>query len=149
VVSWGWKAEKPGLSRFIDQQEWQGTRDIAAYLSVPNAISFQQRHDWPQVRHDCHLLAHAARKAIIRLTCQEPISPDSAAWYGQMISLPLPPCDTDVLKRRLYEEFQIEVPVFRWKERPFVRVSIQGYNSRQDIDRLLSALAELLPDTAS
>ena len=40
VVSWGWQSEKPGPSRFIDEQEWQGTRDIAAYLAVPTPIAF-------------------------------------------------------------------------------------------------------------
>ena len=40
VVSWGYEAENPGKSRFIDQHEWTGTRDIAAFLSVPAAIEF-------------------------------------------------------------------------------------------------------------
>ena len=47
VVSWGWQSEHPTASRFIDEQEWQGTRDIAAYLSVPAAIQFFRDHDWP------------------------------------------------------------------------------------------------------
>src|SRR5206468_11961061 len=33
VVSWGWQTD--GSATFVDQLEWQGTRDIAAYLSVP------------------------------------------------------------------------------------------------------------------
>ena len=40
VISWGWEAEKPGPSKFIDEQEWTGTRDIAAFLSVPSVIQF-------------------------------------------------------------------------------------------------------------
>jgi len=35
VVSWGYQAEQPGESQFIDYHQWQGTRDIAAFLSVP------------------------------------------------------------------------------------------------------------------
>ncbi|GAG01893.1 unnamed protein product, partial [marine sediment metagenome] len=34
VVSWGWESEKPSDSRFIDHHQWQGTRDLSAFLSV-------------------------------------------------------------------------------------------------------------------
>ncbi|MGQ0601782.1 MAG: aminotransferase class V-fold PLP-dependent enzyme, partial [Anaerolineales bacterium] len=58
---------------------------------------------------------------------------------------PLPPCDVAVLKSRLYDEYRIEVPVYRWQGRPVIRVSLQAYNSRDDVDKLLDALAALLP----
>ncbi|MGE5250447.1 MAG: aminotransferase class V-fold PLP-dependent enzyme, partial [Bacteroidota bacterium] len=38
VVSWGYESEKPSGSTFIDHYEWWGTRDPAAFLSVPAAI---------------------------------------------------------------------------------------------------------------
>ncbi|HEV2239161.1 MAG TPA: aminotransferase class V-fold PLP-dependent enzyme, partial [Ktedonobacterales bacterium] len=50
AVSWGWEAITPGPSRYQDYFEWTGTDDPAAYLSVPAAIEFQRRHDWPRVR---------------------------------------------------------------------------------------------------
>ena len=39
VVSWGWRQGVPGPSPFIDEQQRQGTRDIAAWLAVPAASS--------------------------------------------------------------------------------------------------------------
>ena len=54
VVSWGWQPRSRVASKFIDEQEWQGTRDIAAYLTVPAAIQFQRDQQWPQVREECH-----------------------------------------------------------------------------------------------
>ncbi len=140
VVSWEWQAEKPGPSKFIDEQEWQGTRDIAAYLSVPAAIQFQRDHDWPQVRRNCRELVRYAREQASALTGLPPLTPDEAQWFTQMSALPLPPCDLDVLKRRLYDEFKIEIPVISWNERHFVRISIQGYNTRADVDALIQAL---------
>ncbi|MGC8787829.1 MAG: aminotransferase class V-fold PLP-dependent enzyme, partial [Anaerolineae bacterium] len=145
VVSWGWQSDTPGPSRFVDEQEWQGTRDISAYLTVPNAIQFQAEHNWPLVQKQCHELASCARHAISELTHLEPLYPDSLDWYAQMTTLPLPPCDAQELKQRLYDEFAIEVPIITWKERQFVRISIQSYNNLADIETLTSALAQLLP----
>ncbi len=148
VVSWGWQSERPSASRFIDEQEWQGTRDIAAYLSVPAAIQFFRDHDWPQVRQQCHELVRQAREQAGALTGLAPLTPDDTAWFSQMSALPLPPCDLDALKRRLYDEYFVEIPVIRWNDRYFVRISIQGYNTASDVKALITALRELLPQVA-
>ena len=147
VVSWGWESERPGSSRFVDEHQYQGTRDIAAYLSVPAAIRFMADHDWAAVRQRCHTLITYARERISELTGLEPISPGSSTWVAQMSALPLPPCDGEALAARLYEEYAIEVPITAWNRRQFVRVSIQGYNRREDVDALVEALRILLPET--
>jgi len=140
VVSWGWEAERPGSSKFVDEQEWEGTRDIAAFLSVPAAIQFQRDHDWPRVRRECHELVRDARQQVSRLFDLPPLTPDDEQWFAQMSALPLPPCDLDALKHRLYDEYRIEIPVIRWNDRGFVRISIQGYNTPADVDALCGAL---------
>jgi isopenicillin-N epimerase len=145
VVSWGWEAEKPSASRFVDEQEWTGTRDIAAFLSVPAAIQFQRDHDWPRVRRECHELVRYARRQVSGLTGLPPLTPDDEQWFAQMSALPLPPCDLEELKRRLYDEFKIEIPLLHWNERHFARISIQGYNTRAEVEQLLAALSVLLP----
>lgn len=154
VVSWGWQPILPAESKFVQEQEWQGTRDIAAYLSVPPAIEFMRAHNWDAVRADCHALACYARQIISDLTQLEPISPESAIdaqgnpyhWFSQMVALPLPPCDPAALKQRLYDEYKIEVPIITWNNRHLIRISIQGYNTRAQVDALRDALAKLLPE---
>ncbi len=143
VVSWGYESEKPGASKFIDEQEWNGTRDIAAYLSVPEAIRFCAEYDWQRVREQCHALTRIAREKISSLTGIAPLSPDSVDWYAQMATLPLPQCDAAQIKMRLYDEFRIEVPIVVWQSRQFIRVSIQAYNSLADVERLLFALGKI------
>lgn len=145
VVSWGWEAEKPGLSKFIDEQEWTGTRDIAAFLSVPAAIQFQRDHDWPRVRRACHELVRYARQQVSALFDLPPLTPDDEQWFAQMSALPLPSCDLEALKRRLYDEYRIEIPVLRWNERCLARISLQGYNTQTDVDALMTALRTLRP----
>jgi isopenicillin-N epimerase len=144
VVSWGYESEKPSASRFIDEQEWTGTRDIAAYLTTPEAIRFYKEHDWDAVRMQCHTLAQYARERITAMTGLSPLSPDSTDWYMQMVTLPLPSCDAAQLKSRLYDEFRIEVPMIVWQDKPFIRISIQAYNMQDDVDQLLQALTIIL-----
>ena len=145
VVSWGWHSETPGDSRFTDEQEWQGTRDIAAFLSVPSAIRFMEQRNWAEVRKQCHDLVRYAREGICSMTGLTPLSPDDPAWYMQMTAFSLPACDVDALKRKLYDEFAAEVPVYTWSGKPLIRVSVQAYNTQADVDTLLKALEVLLP----
>lgn len=142
IVSWGYESEQPSSSRFVDEQEWTGTRDVAAYLAVPEAIKFYEEHHWGDVLARCHALAQSARARITQLTGLAPLSPDSADWYMQMVTVPLPPCDHARLKAWLYDEFRIEVPIINWQDQPYVRVSIQAYNTQDDVERLIEALAK-------
>jgi isopenicillin-N epimerase len=149
VVSWGYESETPGASTFIDYNEWWGTRDLAAFLAVPAAIRFQQENDWDDVRESCHQIVADAQRRICELTGLAPLHPSSRAWFAQLAAAPLP-ADTDLplLKKRLYDEFRIEVPLIEWNGNKLVRISVQGYNSPRDTDQLYRALTLLLPKKA-
>ncbi len=144
VVSWGYEAEEPGPSQFVDHHQWWGTRDVAAFLSVPAAIDFQARHNWSQVRLACHELARQTAQEIVRLSGQPSLYADDG-WYAQMFTAFLPSgTDVTVLKTRLYQEYRVEVPLIEWNGYPLIRVSIQGYNTSRDTHRLIEALEALL-----
>ena len=144
VVSWGWESEKPSSSKFIDHHEWWGTRDIAAFLSVPAAIQFQEENDWDRVRADCHTLAMEAETRIRELAGLPSQYLDDS-WYAQMVAAPLP-FETDVvaIKTRLYDLYQVEVPLLEWNGHKLIRVSVQGYNTGEDIAALIAALREFM-----
>jgi isopenicillin-N epimerase len=74
-----------------------------------------------------------------------PLYPLDSDFYSQMGVAPLPSSNLAVLKSRLYNEFKIEVPLIQWQDRQFVRISVQGYNSQEDIDLLVRGLKILLP----
>jgi isopenicillin-N epimerase len=145
VVSWGYESETPGDSTFIDHHEWWGTRDIAAFLAVPKAIQFQQDQAWAEVRGACHQLAVETWQRIHDLTGLAALHSNPDVWFAQMIVASLP-ADTDLaaLKARLLNEFHIEIPLIAWNEQKLIRLSVQGYNSRRDMNRLLMALKKLL-----
>jgi isopenicillin-N epimerase len=146
IISWGYEADVPGPSRFLDHLERTGTQDPAAYLTVPAAIAFQREHDWPRVRAACHLLARDARERIAALTGLPQIAPDSAEWWVQMCTCPLPPIDGMRLKERLWDDYHVEIPVSSRDGRASLRVSIQAYNDQEDVNRLVEALSVLLGD---
>ena len=63
------------------------------------------------------------------------------SWGSQ--TLPQP-ADLVALKACLYDQFHIEVPLIEWNGRKFMRISVQAYNSQEDIDVLLEGLKVLL-----
>ncbi|MEK7310368.1 MAG: aminotransferase, partial [Chloroflexota bacterium] len=112
---------------------------------TPAAIEFQREHDWDAVRRECRTLARETRDRLNALTGFDPLCPDSAVWFTQLFAVRLPDSvDTDTLKARLYDEFRIEVPLHPWNNMKLMRVSIQGYNTREDADALVEALGMCL-----
>ena len=150
VTSWGYAEDTGGHTGFSAylgssvlerRMQWQGTRDIAAWLTVPAAIEFQRRHRWPAVRRRCHAMAVALMHRVARASGLPPIAAD--ADFAQMVPLPVATDDADALRRRLFEQHRIEVPVTRHGPRHFVRVSVQGYNTEADLAALESALVSV------
>ena len=151
IVSWGYNPtpETTTGSRFIDLLQWTGTKDPTAALTVPTAIQFMQEHNWNEVRGECHMILRQAIGRICDLTDMPPLYPLDSDFYSQMGIAPLPPSNLAVLKRLLYDEYKIEIPLIQWQDRQFVRISVQGYNTQEDIDALLNALQVLLPQVVA
>jgi isopenicillin-N epimerase len=143
VVSWGWESDEPSGSRFVDHHEWQGTRDISAFLSVPAAIRFMEEHDWPTVAKQCSNLLRDFIPRILAATGQAALSPATSDWYTQMASFAVPTENCQGLKTQLYDEYKIEAPVFRWNNQTFLRISVNAYNTAEDLNCVVDALKSL------
>ena len=142
VVSWGWESENPGVSKFLDWHEWQGTRDMSAFLTIPAAVKFMDDNDWLNVGDKCsEMVIHTRNKLLNYLNISHPCPDD---WLGQMASIPLPHNDAVEIKNLLLNKYHIQVPVFTWKGKVYLRYSIQAYNSESDLEKLFSAVKELL-----
>ena len=150
IVSWGYNVtpEMTTGSRFVDILQWTGTKDPTAALTIPTAIRFMLDHNWDEVRRECHLFLRQAIERISDLTRMPPLYPLDSDFYCQMGIAPLPHSDLSLLKRRLYDDFKVEVPLIEWNDRQFIRISIQGYNDQNDVDILIRSLQILLPQTA-
>lgn len=151
TVSWGYTleyghtpapTEYTGDGTLVRRMQYQGTRDLAAFLSVPAAIDFQANHHWDAVRERCHAMCRETSARVAGLTGLAPVStPDS---YGQMVAMPVPhTVNAAALKTRLYDDYRIEIPITEIGGQMFVRVSYQAYNTRAEADALVDALVEI------
>ena len=144
VVSHGWRKNEPDQHTYVGVQQYQGTRDLAAFLAVPEAIRFQREHNWDQVSEDCHQLAGYALSSILErydLTPNSPVDADPR-WWQQMVSIPLPPMDVAAFSKHLMDDLHVEIPVGGRSGRPGMRLSIQGYNTKAEVDMLLDVIDE-------
>ena len=146
VVGWGWGPDRKKSfgSDFLDFHQYLGTNDFAAYLSVPRAIEFYKENSWAEQRARCHELVSDWIEAMSNFTGLEPVYKDDG-FYAQMGVCRLPDgTDTLKLKEDLYNYFRVEIPIIEWQGQPFVRISCQAYNTQDDVDRLMEALAALV-----
>jgi isopenicillin-N epimerase len=136
IVSWGY-TEGRSFSQRIEEQ---GTRDPAAWLTVPEAIGFQAERDWDDVRDRCRRLVREARSELCDLLQTEALAPDATLAQMAAVRLPRPAPN---LSERLFTRHRVEIPVGGDQD-DLLRVSVAAYTTREDIDRLLSALAREL-----
>ena len=151
IMSWGWGEEYEEFkdstqlkssSRFINIFQWQGTRDMSAFLTVPKAIEFQEKYDWDSVRNRRKKMIIDARNKISTVTNLPKICPDD--WLGQMASFLFPADDVAELKKSLYNDYQIEIPAMSYNGYSALRISIQANNSEDEVDYLVETLKKFI-----
>ena len=147
IVSWGMHID-PVLSsgsKFVDMLTWTGTHDPAAFLSVPAAIQFMHSNNWVDVSSKCHEELAAFLPVFSSITGKDHLYP-SDQQFGQMATIELPQLTDYIgIKNALYADFQIEIPVIAWNQHHFLRISYQVYNKISDLEKLYSALKDLIP----
>lgn len=147
VVSWGYVPDQPaneaytGRSALERKLQWQGTHDPSAFLAVPAALEYQRSRDWDRRWQECHQMAVYTLARVCERLGMEPACRDTD--FGQMVILPVPACEPEALRARLFESYGIEVPVTTHQDRVFVRPSFQVYNTQEDSDRLIEALGTI------
>jgi isopenicillin-N epimerase len=121
---------------FGERHGWQGTRDPAAFLTVPRAIEVHASFDPDAAR----ALADEAERRLVQLGLR-PLRGMRAPF---MRALTVRTSDPDGLWRRLAEEHRVEVPVYAWDGFSLLRVSIGPYNDEDDLERLVVAVGRSL-----
>ena len=141
VISWGYEAEIPRHSKYLDYHQWQGTQDPSSYLTIPDVINFLNQNNWSKVSKDCYKINIEAREMVNNCLNQIPISEDD--FIGQMSSIKVRCKDPLKLQEIFYTDYQIVVPIVKWENNTLLRFSIQAYNSIEDIEKLVFAIKKI------
>lgn len=144
LISWGYDAIAPSHSRFLDYHEMQGTKDFSAFLTIPDAIAFMQKYNWPEVSRQCRDLVKQNASRFCDLLHTKPLAPLTDEFIAQMFSVEIKTENTLQLHDLLFKEYKIQVPIMQLGDKKFLRYSIQAFNSQHDLDRLYDAVKELI-----
>ena len=147
LISWGFDADVPGKSKFLDYHQLQGTRDYSAFLTVPKAIEFLNENNWEEVSKQAKQLILDNYKDLCDLFGTEPICPVTSEFLGQICSVPVNISSESELKNTLFQKYKIEIPVFQLRDMVFMRLSAQAYVSQEDVDYLKDAIREIKETT--
>lgn len=158
-VSWGYRPDQYPLSdqgaphrdpdrpdpfgstrrtRFL---EFEGTRDICPWLTVPAAIEFQAEIGVERIRTRIEELVQYTREKICGLGLKL-ATPTTPGMHGSLTAFELPftgPANAAKLRKEIWKH-RIEVPIIERPDRLLIRVSTHFYNTREEIDRLAEML---------
>jgi isopenicillin-N epimerase len=150
IISWGYEAEFPSHSQFLDYHEYQGTRDSSAFITVPKALEFLAENNWTEVKKNCRKLIQESYVEMCDFLNTKPICKVSDEFLGQMCSIPIKTPDVIKLKSVLYNDYKIQIPVMNTildfegnSNQQFIRISAQVYIAKNDIQILKNALEDI------
>ncbi len=143
IISWGYKGLKPSNSIFLDNHQFQGTRDYSAFLTIPAAIDFMSVFNWKKVSADSRHLTQSNAKRFCDLMGTQPLTAITNDFIAQLFSIPIKIQNPEKLHDLLYKQYRIQVPVLNHEGNFYLRYSIQGFNEQNDLDQLYNALVEI------
>jgi isopenicillin-N epimerase len=128
----------------LDYHQHQGTRDISAFLTAPKVIQFLKENNWTAKSADSKRLILENYQRFCDLVGSQPICSISSEVLGQMCSIPIQSNNPVALKEMLYNEYKIEIPIMKIDHGTFIRISLNAYNSAEDLEILNHALSRII-----
>jgi isopenicillin-N epimerase len=143
TISWGYEAANPTKSKFLEENEMQGTRDISAFLTAPAIINFFEENQMEQRQAQCRKVVLEQYPEFCELLKTRPLCPVSEEFLGQMCSIAIRTDNPAQLKETLYNDYKIEIPVMQRGNENYFRISYQVYNSPDDLEYLKETIKKL------
>jgi isopenicillin-N epimerase len=150
IVSWGY--DKNGATRDTDgalkinnqpymwQLEHWGTRDMAGFGAVGEAVAVQQRIGKDKIQQRGQQLAGYFRSQLADADWANLLTPSHPDMTGSITTFRYANFDYKRFGPRLYDEYRITTPVFNVEGGVLQRVSTHYYNSFEQLDLLIKIL---------
>ena len=153
-VSWGYHHQRDklhqrdefGSTPVLRYLEFEGTRDPCPWLTIPEAIRFQEQIGWSNIRARIQELASYTRRAMAQQLGLPPATPAAEGRCAALTAFELPcqgPTCARLLRQAIWQH-RIEIPIVERPDRLLLRFSTHFYNTEAEIDRLLAILPEAL-----
>jgi isopenicillin-N epimerase len=130
---------------FAAEFAWVGTRDPSAWLSVPAAIDFHERLGGARLRERNAAMAREQATLLAETWATERGAPDVLTGSMAAVRLPLREAATTQraweLRRKLFDDHRIEVPVSPFAGALWARISAHAYNRPGDYARLAACFS--------
>jgi isopenicillin-N epimerase len=122
--------------------EFEGTRDICPWLTVPAAIDFQTELGWAAIRGRMAELAASTRQKLgdTGLTLA---TPAISGLHGAMTAFEWPRGADPARLRKMFWDRRVEIPVIERPDRLLIRVSHHFYTTEAEIDRLAEIIRDI------
>ncbi len=147
VISWGYESDTPSHSQFLDENEYQGTRDISAFLTLPKALQFLEENNWKQKTNVCKQLILEYYPKFCELVNSKPICPITSEFLGQMCSIPINTIKPLELKELLFNKYHVEIPITQLNGNFYMRITLNAYNTINDLEVLRNAIIDIIATT--
>jgi isopenicillin-N epimerase len=130
----------------VAEFNWQGTRDLSSWLTIPTALEFMASLGWEKVRGHNHAMVAWGQEMLCGMWGVESVYGEEAL-FGAMATLRTPAGlgrhVFEEVQQRLYTEFGVEAPIVDWGGVRHTRISAQVYNVPGDYERLGEAVVRL------
>lgn len=143
IISWGYDSFKPSGNLYFDYHQFNGTRDFSAYLTIPKALEFRDKHNWQKVTENCRSELRKVAPLLFLELNTTPLAPLSEEFFGQICSARIKTEEPEKLQRLLFDKYKIEIPVMRHGNSCFIRFSFQAFNNEKEIHYLIDSLRDI------
>ena len=122
--------------------DWTGTKNPTAWLSVPAGIKFFYEYGGDEIKDYNHNLVTEAGEMLCDSSEFTAVSPKEniGSIFSFMKEKNVDQKYCSSIRKKLLDEFKIEVPIFAFGNKLIIRISAQIYNQLSDYQRLSEAI---------